>query len=235
MDDNKGSMFPAYNSDGSLWIDAVTLYAGNMTKIRLCPACTKPGPTTELPGACDQPWLWTGGPGGSNSGSYCINGWLYSGDAAQIAQYRTDMSADQASLCMFSKESEIVHTGKTPFLQDAVWVDFWPAQTDKPNPNLYLAGGTGDPQISVASRPGTVQGMASAAPQAFNISQTLPGSINIGMSDGHVEGPPLELLWNYYWNKQWVPPSPGRDGDSAGSFRFFRKRGHQRGSSVRDD
>jgi prepilin-type N-terminal cleavage/methylation domain-containing protein/prepilin-type processing-associated H-X9-DG protein len=211
VDDSKGSIFPAYTSDGSLWIDALNAYAANVPKIRLCPACTKAAPPVagnSAPGACDMPWLWTGGPA-PDVGCYCINGWLYSGDSSEIAEYRTDVSADVVAQCLFSKQSDIGLPSKTPFLQDAVWVDFWPMPTDPPNANLYLAGGTSNPpeiQRCVIPRHGGAN--ASVAPQNFDISQQLPGGINLGLCDGHVESSPLENLWNYTWNKIWVAPVP---------------------------
>ena len=34
----------------------------------------------------------------------------------------------------------------------------------------------------------------------------MPGGINMGLADGHVELAKLMQLWNYYWNATWVPP-----------------------------
>jgi len=52
---------------------------------------------------------------------------------------------------------------------------------------------------------------AKAAPTAFNINAGtfLPGAINVGMCDGHVESCRLNDLWSYYWHALSVPkPMP---------------------------
>jgi prepilin-type N-terminal cleavage/methylation domain-containing protein/prepilin-type processing-associated H-X9-DG protein len=216
--DNQGGFFPLYTSDGSLWIDAVTLYSGNSgntlnaSPIRLCPATTKAPTTGGGAGACDQPWDWTDGVT-NKPGSYCLNGWMYTGDASEIAEYRTDISSETAAENILSKQTYIVHQSGTPVLQDSVWVDFWPMPNDRPNADLYLAGGTENPpaiERIVTPRHGSQA--AGAAPRFFNVTKALPGAINLGFADGHVQGSPLEQLWNFYWNRAWIPPAqrPGR-------------------------
>ncbi len=46
----------------------------------------------------------------------------------------------------------------------------------------------------------------STAPQNFDITQRLPGGINIGLLDGHAELSKLENLWNYNWHLNYKPP-----------------------------
>jgi prepilin-type N-terminal cleavage/methylation domain-containing protein/prepilin-type processing-associated H-X9-DG protein len=212
--DNQGGFFPLYYSDGSVWIDAVTLYSGNSgntlnaSPIRLCPATTKAPPMGGGAGACDQPWLDVDN-NTNKPGSYNFNGWLYAADAPAVAEWRTDITAEIAAQCMFLKQSYILQQSFTPVLQDSVWVDFWPMPTDRPNPDLYLAGGTENPptiERIVTPRHGSRN--ASAAPRNFNIARTLPGAINLGFADGHAQSSPLEQLWGFYYNRAWVPPSP---------------------------
>jgi prepilin-type N-terminal cleavage/methylation domain-containing protein len=211
--DNAGGFFPLYTSDGSLWIDAVNISAGNNTNIRMCPACIKaPDTTAGSAGACDMGWTWQNG--NSNLfGCYNFNGWAYTGDASDIAEYRTDISAPEASVAMINKDSLIIHTAATPLEADADWVDYWPMPYDQPVPNLYLGLGTANPPaIGRIVMPRHGSKAAHLAPTDFNIKNTLPGAINLGFSDGHVEGCPLEQLWGYYYNRSWVPPAirPGR-------------------------
>jgi len=201
VNDNTGGFYPLYTSDGSLWIDALKANAANVEKIRLCPATSQPAPAAGNPGACDTPWAWQGT--NLDIGSYSFNGWLYTGDASQVASYSSGTPA-----CCFNKQSDIVSTALTPVIQDCVWVDFWAMPGDPPNSDLYHAGGTANPgglQRVCTPRHGPVA--AGNAPRNFNITQTLPGSINLGISDGHVEGSPLEQLWHYTWNKLWVAPA----------------------------
>jgi prepilin-type N-terminal cleavage/methylation domain-containing protein/prepilin-type processing-associated H-X9-DG protein len=206
VDDNVGSFFPAYSTAG-LWIDELNPYNANVSKIRFCPSCTKLQTSTAYaPGAADQSWVFDTV---ADSGSYCFNGWLYQGDAAAIAQYRTDITSNTAALALFNSESDIVTPAKTPCLQDSVWVDFWPMDYDQPNNNLYLSIGDANPPAIariVIARHGPQP--ASAAPQNVIIANPLPGSINLAFADGHVEGSPLEQLWNFNWNKIWVVPIP---------------------------
>jgi prepilin-type processing-associated H-X9-DG protein len=35
----------------------------------------------------------------------------------------------------------------------------------------------------------------------------MPGSINVGLADGHAESCKLDNLWQYYWHKGYVPPA----------------------------
>lgn len=211
--DSAGGFFPLYTSDGSLWIDAVNFASGGNTNIRMCPACLKvPAKGADSAGACDQAWTWVNG--NSNLfGCYNFNGWAYTGDAADIAEYRTDVSAMQASAAMINKDSLILHTSGTPLEADADWVDYWPMPNDQPDSNLYLGLGTANPpgmgRIAMPRHGGKP---AALAPRNYNIKNALPGSINLGFSDGHVESCKLELLWNYYYNRTWVVPAvrPGR-------------------------
>jgi prepilin-type N-terminal cleavage/methylation domain-containing protein len=204
VNDSSGGVFPSYggyNTDSSLWIDALKTYAANVDKVRLCPSTPLPAPTGDNPGACDMPWSWA--VGGSNvTGSYSYNGWLYSGDASQISQYSSGTALD-----MFLKQGDIDAPALTPVIQDSVWVDFWPMPTDQPTNNLYLGGGDSNPggleRCCIPRHGGMNPG---AAPRNFDITQRMPGSINMALSDGHVEGPQLENLWKYMWNKKWVVP-----------------------------
>jgi prepilin-type N-terminal cleavage/methylation domain-containing protein/prepilin-type processing-associated H-X9-DG protein len=206
-DDSKSSFFPDYaaNNTGqnlydTVWIDTLTLSAGNVAVIRNCPAATRSNLVTtgQAAGACDMPWLQAAGV----PGSYSFNGWLYSDDASTA-----ESVTPEASVCMFQKAEAITHPANTPVLQDSVWVDFWAMPTDKPAANLYTCDGDSYPGLTRICTPRHGSNPASAAPRSFNISNRLPGNINLALADGHVEGSPLELLWNYTWNLRWVPPA----------------------------
>ena len=45
------------------------------------------------------------------------------------------------------------------------------------------------------------------APTNVPRNSRLPGAINLGMFDGHVELAPLQNLWLYYWHLNWQPRS----------------------------
>jgi len=214
VSDSKGNSLPLYSTGGTLygntlWMGELLDYDAKVNKVRLCPSASKTNSVAgSQPGACDTYWKWDPGVAGQPAllGSYCFNGWVYSGDSSQIAQFRTDVG--NAVRYVFGKESSVQKPSLTPIIADSVWVDFWPMETDGPNRNLYLAGGTANPpelERCVTPRHGWKD--PGAAPRSWNPARTLPGGIDIGLMDGHVEGPPLEKLWSYSWHLNWKTPS----------------------------
>jgi prepilin-type processing-associated H-X9-DG protein len=78
-------------------------------------------------------------------------------------------------------------------------------ETDLPSPDLYN-GSRGDTGLTrcMLVRHGNNSG---STPRNFDTRQNLPGAINIGMADGHVELVKLEKLWDCYWHCDWQPPA----------------------------
>jgi prepilin-type N-terminal cleavage/methylation domain-containing protein/prepilin-type processing-associated H-X9-DG protein len=183
-------------------------YYGNQKKILVCPITHEPSPMPQAntPGAADIEWVWNyagtvGLPGGTNFlGSYSLNGWLYDKPSGAGKDYPD---------FMMSKQTMIQHTSQTPVFFDSGWVDAWPLETDPPNTDLYdgtyMRDALGMQRATIA-RHGNV--IASKAPQDFDPSQPLPGAINVGMADGHVELVKLENLWELCWHLNWQTPSP---------------------------
>jgi prepilin-type N-terminal cleavage/methylation domain-containing protein len=219
VSDSRGYAFPAYtdtmNFDGvgnGLWMGDLSAYNAKTARLLLCPAASltnnKAASANSPAGAADTAWTWTATTP-SIYGSYNFNGWLYSGDASDIAQYRTDIDLAEATSYPFNKDSNVQKPSATPMVQDAVWVDFWPIEKDKPNTDLYLCGGSENPpalERCIMPRHGW-KGPA-AAPQKFNIATALPGGIDLGCFDGHAQGVPLEQLWTFSWHLNWVIPNP---------------------------
>ena len=106
---------------------------------------------------------------------------------------------------MMNKQSLIRKPSQTPVFCDAMWVDLWPLETDLPCSDLY--DGTrineGMTRCTIVRHAG---GNPGSAPRDFDITQTMPGGVNIGMADGHMELVKLEKLWQFYWHLDWVPP-----------------------------
>lgn len=100
------------------------------------------------------------------------------------------------------------HPLQTPVFADGNGIDTQSRPTDLPSTNLYT--GATDAQGSIATLTIARHGgrSASAAPRQVDITQPLPGAIDVALFDGHVEKAPLENLWNYYWNATWVVPRP---------------------------
>jgi type II secretory pathway pseudopilin PulG len=216
VSDSGGYAFPAYYStyDGvgsAAWMGDLIAYDDKVDKVRICPSATKTNATSGA-GACDTSWA-DNGVTPWLAGSIALNGWLYTGDAQALAQYRFDVPAAEAATYSFNRDSAVQRPSLTPMVMDEVWVDLWPIESDQPSTDLYLAGGTENPptiERCVIPRHGWKN--PGSAPRNFNISTALPGGINVGVFDGHIQFVPLEQLWTYYWHVNWVPPAtrPGR-------------------------
>jgi prepilin-type N-terminal cleavage/methylation domain-containing protein/prepilin-type processing-associated H-X9-DG protein len=185
---------PAGAQDG-LWMGMG--YYGNQKGILVCPMTHEPPPSgvPEPPGAADLVWTWAD----SNHfvGSYALNGWLY-----DQATFGGAMHPE----FMMSKESTIQKSSQTPVFCDAVWVDLWPLETDPPSNDLYYGtyADTGMPRCTIERHGG---GNPASASRVIDTAQPLPGALNIGMADGHVELVKLENLWQCAWHRNWVAPS----------------------------
>jgi prepilin-type N-terminal cleavage/methylation domain-containing protein/prepilin-type processing-associated H-X9-DG protein len=166
--------------------------------IMICPATQprQPTPAFGFGGATDKTWTWLQG---SNLfvGSYAFNGWLYD---------ETVYGAAAHPEFMMSKQSAIQNPTQTPVFCDSLWVDAWPLETDPPSPNLY-SGTFGQTGISRCTIPRHGYANPAGAPRNFDTTQKLPGAINVGMADGHVELVKLENLWQCYWHLNWTPPA----------------------------
>jgi prepilin-type N-terminal cleavage/methylation domain-containing protein len=190
---------------GALWMGTLINYYGKSDKLRICPVAPDKGNPNNLvnpPGTADSAWHWTASTP-TTTGSYSINGWFY--DFNGPGKFGASGHDDW----IFRKESSIQRPVLTPFFCDSVWVDFWPVETDSPARNLYTGdygtgGGTGMSRCTTA-RHGSIRS-ASAAPQNYPAGQKLPGSIVMGLADGHAEPVKLENLWTYYWHLNWQPP-----------------------------
>jgi prepilin-type N-terminal cleavage/methylation domain-containing protein len=192
-----------YDSWPDLWMLKLMAKYQAIKEVRFCPTAPerdagKVKKDSSPEGWVTRAWL-VAGDRTNYQGSYALNGYLYSdspyGDAKN----------------MIKGDSDIVQPSKTPFFADAIWVDAWPLVTDTPAVNLFdgdkFAGG-GISRFAIP-RHGSAP---SAAIKNFNKKNILPGAINVGFADDHVEPIKLENLWGLYWHKNWEPPAkrPGR-------------------------
>lgn len=189
----------AYNyseNPNALWM-GIGDYYGNQSKILVCPSTHNPSPIQPfVPGAADLTWCW--GSGTNNYlGSYAFNGWLYD---------KPTWAGAANPQFMMSRQSAIQKPSQTPVFCDADWVDAWPLETDSPADDLYDGDYNSGMGRCTIDRHGA--GNPAGAPRIFDTSQPLPGGLNIGMADGHLEFVKLENLWQCYWHLNWVPPSP---------------------------
>jgi len=198
-----GKTLPYDNTGGNsrLWMHTLITYHAAVNKVRTCPSApdTRPTPGGRADGTADIAWDWASTP--RYRGSYALNGWFYSGDP----YFNTP--ADK--LRRFTSEASIQKASLTPIFAESMWVDVWPYSTDTPSRDLYNG------QLSIPSNAGPIGRCtiarhggigASSAPRRMLMGQKLPGAINLGMADGHVELVKLEKLWDAYWHRDYQPP-----------------------------
>jgi prepilin-type N-terminal cleavage/methylation domain-containing protein/prepilin-type processing-associated H-X9-DG protein len=220
--DNNGSMIGKSDDTGSAgheWVN--TLFANfgsgavtNKKTVIMCAATIAytPQQLAALPygrtdGTADIPWAGNYSGAFTTQSGFCVNGWLYdktdTNYSMTVPQFR------------FEKESNVAQSAFTPVFADGIWVDAWPFEQDSAsgwNPcDLYdgtlresdpIGGGMG--RFGIA-RHGSAA--PRSAPQNLSPGSRLPGAINMGLFDGHVELVPLQNMWNYYWHYGWQPPS----------------------------
>jgi prepilin-type N-terminal cleavage/methylation domain-containing protein/prepilin-type processing-associated H-X9-DG protein len=153
-------------------------------------------------------YFWWGTPipsyiGTNRAGSYSGNSWVTQWESLWFTAY------GEAGFS-WTKESQILHTAKTPTFADGV--DFWPVwpmETDLPAPNLNIGedvtGGVDEGEMSYVtiSRHGS---HPSSFPTNWPPQNRLPGAINVSFYDGHAEQVPLEMLWQLEWHQGWKTP-----------------------------
>jgi len=173
-------------------------------KLLTCPSTRDPNPlpTISTSGTADTTWVWA--PKGKivATGSYIANGWLYS---------RTFLATAAHPEFMFGQKASVQQPTLTPVYCDGMWVNCGPVETDSPSSDLYAGAGDAGSGMPVGMARCTILrhagGSPARAPRNFDTSKRLPGAINMGMIDGHVELWKLENLWQLYWHKDWQPPT----------------------------
>jgi prepilin-type N-terminal cleavage/methylation domain-containing protein len=199
-------MLPYYpfgpNGYAQLWMATLISYHAQVNQVRVCPCAREKTPLADSTtwGTADIAWVWANGPP-TYRGSYTLNGWLYSGDDPFH-----DGPADKPK--RVAKDTDILHPALTPFFADSIWVDCWPQPADLPARDLYngdQSGGIGAIGRNTIARHGGKP--ASAAPRSWPAGQRLPGGIDVGCADGHVDPAPIEKLWNYEWYRGYQVPA----------------------------
>jgi prepilin-type N-terminal cleavage/methylation domain-containing protein/prepilin-type processing-associated H-X9-DG protein len=192
VNDN-GKTFPATYDPKQFWMAQIKAYAPS-DKVRLCPTAPVPPdrkPAEERFGSATAAWFgpqtivqWNQG----FESSYGINGWLYNGWDAKKS---------------FNTEGDFKLAVNTPVFADSAWADGWPEPTDMPPKNLQAGGNVNSMQRLCIARHGS---RPSPIPTAVDSKQRLPGAINMGFFDGHVQGVRLEDLWTLQWHMTYKAP-----------------------------
>jgi prepilin-type N-terminal cleavage/methylation domain-containing protein/prepilin-type processing-associated H-X9-DG protein len=121
------------------------------------------------------------------AGSYTVNG--HFGAPGYDESFITDADLQSPG------ETPVIAGGVLPYLPR-------PLASDLPPDNLHQSWSSSMASFAIprhGSRPRTL-----SAP--FPPDQRLPGAINVGFFDGHVERVQLERLWYLQWHKGYAPP-----------------------------
>jgi prepilin-type N-terminal cleavage/methylation domain-containing protein len=107
----------------------------------------------------------------------------------------------------FYSEGQVTHPVLTPLLTDGTYEIVMPTADDLPCTNLVNGGGWLDaPRMGVITVP-RHGSRPTPVPTNWPKKQRLPGAVNAGLYDGHVETVKLDRLWQLYWSADWVPPA----------------------------
>jgi prepilin-type N-terminal cleavage/methylation domain-containing protein len=187
-----------YDNWPYLWMLKLRARYSAIDKVRLCP--TAPERTREQlkRDSSAEGWVtraWLVGDATTNfQGSYSLNGYLYTdspyGDPRNF----------------FRNDADVYSPVKTPFFADAIWVDAWPLVTDLPARSLFDGDKFAQGGLSRIAIPRHAAGPGTAV-RNFNPRNPLPGAVNVGFADDHVESVRLDNLWGLYWHKNWQPPA----------------------------
>ena len=186
------------------WMGAMLGYYSGATNVLFCPCAPNkgnPNPGGNSNGKADTAWQW-GISTPPYASSYGINKWLAPNKGVALGNAQTYPQY------LYTTEASVLHPDMVPVFMDAAWVNFDPLESDSPARNLYdplsSSSSEGMPRICVARHGGRPAG---SAPQNVPPATVLPGTIDIGFVDGHVEQIKLNNLWNYYWHLGWVVPA----------------------------
>ena len=193
------------------WVPLLASVQSGILAAAYCPLAATNGtsfaPNTTGTAACAW-WALNGSP--TNSGSYFLNGWIYTADA-NVNGFVNGQTTVQAG-GLFGKVDNIRNTSQTVLFADGIWEDGWPnggtagAAGDSPPSNLFNPGygTTGQHMYRVCvARHGN---NPNKAPTSIASSSVFPGGVNVALADGHVEYAKLDTLWSvYYWHALSVP------------------------------
>ncbi len=221
-----------YANDNSIWLPSLIKYQSQVITIRYCPvalsnnmppALFREGAAGQaIAGTANYTWifdLYT------NTSSYTLNGWLYQNQGAAATYTAAYFAQTQTSVGpngLFGKLDFVRHTSQTPMFTDGVWPDGWPnggtatgLGDTLPTPYSFYTGGGSDGTVGqmisryCISRHDYKSPLNAPKFNSITAGTLLPGAVNVGCCDGHVELCKLNNLWSYYWHALSVPkPMP---------------------------
>jgi prepilin-type N-terminal cleavage/methylation domain-containing protein/prepilin-type processing-associated H-X9-DG protein len=180
-------------SHGVTWgINAAIGWAGTIDRAWFT---TNWGALMRTPGYVEAPLGKTTAPEFRASG-FALNGWFF--DIHQSDNRRLERPP-----LFFTHEGQVL-PASTPVVGDGTTILVPPRATDRPPWDLVFPRGTGAIGAFAIPRHGS---RPRPVPRDWPEDQPLPGAVNMGFFDGHVEQVPLDRLWQLYWHKDYVAPA----------------------------
>lgn len=197
-----GTLGPYVTSQGQAGV-----YTNNCPTL-ICPIApnTNTFPASgDIAGTVVSAWDWSAKGGADHPktdivGSFGFNAWLYSNNGST--------GAEQTNGDYFINQANIFYPAKTPVFADCDWINLTPTTNDVPPSNLAAPGYNGHSGLwrCCIPRHGSGGGPGKAPTSyTYAAGSQLPGSINMGLFDGHYELVRLQSLWSYYWSVNWTP------------------------------
>jgi prepilin-type N-terminal cleavage/methylation domain-containing protein len=216
MDEQETTILMGDTNHMESWADMLNVY-GVTSNLMLCP-CTQP-PAQTLPnnggvGTASMAWyIWPPGVAQPNSGSYSVNGWLFSYDDTALGtwSFAAPSPVTNNPQFVFGTPSDIQRPSQTPIFNDAVWWNEFPLEDDPPAPDLSQGAANnilGMPRCTIWRHGGRtatshVGVQESLVPPFYIVPKE--AAINIGFDDGHAQTVKLNDLWSLYWHYNWQP------------------------------
>ncbi|HEV2319754.1 MAG TPA: prepilin-type N-terminal cleavage/methylation domain-containing protein [Verrucomicrobiae bacterium] len=190
------------------WMGAMLPYYNNRN-VLICPCAPDTGNPKNLPqiwGKADSAWEWTVET--NYIASYAKNDWLAQSPNAALGNGVNNPQD------LYIHESTVRYPSMVPVFMDSVWINLDPMEQDSPNRNLYNPAGVTSSSGGSMSQEGMQRcciarhggRSAGSAPPSVPPGTVLPGTINMGFVDGHVEQVKLQNLWTCDWHLGWVTP-----------------------------
>jgi len=199
----------APDGDPGMWVIYLDGYFNGATNLLICPTANQPQVSqNNEAGNAVTPWCKTdydipGNP--AYFGGYAINGWLYSSQDGDYSLGSTLPGGGSGLTGYYVTGSEIEYPSRTPVFSDGIWVDGWPAETDKAYHNTFTGAeaGIGEEMSRYCIARHACDPFAQ---NTWTSSLQSPvGMVNVGLFDGHAELSTLPNLWGYYWHNNWAP------------------------------
>jgi prepilin-type N-terminal cleavage/methylation domain-containing protein/prepilin-type processing-associated H-X9-DG protein len=147
------------------------------------------------------------------TGSYAANYWILHVPPIFNNTWNISLLNVDAPQAQFLKESQINNPGATPVLADGAFPWVFPLI-----PTIFSTSFYPDGSYDLTSPQAIYDGLdlfqlvlfrhgnhPNRVPRSWQITQPLPGAINVVFFDGHAQPEPLESLWNLQWSRSWVP------------------------------